>query len=95
MKIKFWIGVAFAIFFSAFLFGLPEALFYWLEAFFLIFLLVAYKFKSDYFLYPALALLVLGAVLNIIGISFAEQVLRASLVFWLVGLGISLRELKK
>lgn len=95
MKIKFWIGVAFAIFFSASLYGLPEHLFYWLEAFFLIFLLVAYKFKSGHFLYPALALLVLGAVLNVIGISFAEQVSRTSLVLWLVGLGISLAELKK
>lgn len=95
MKIKFWVGVAFAIFFSASLFGLPEALFYWLEFFFLIYLVWAYKLKSGHLLYPALALLVLGAVLNIIGISFAEQVLRVSLVFWLVGLGISLMELKK
>lgn len=89
----FWAIIS--LFFSSSFYGLNENFFYWIELAALIYARWTLKLRSGFFLYTGLVLILFGAVLNIFGFEFAEQIFRISIDFWIVGIFLSMKELKQ
>lgn len=91
----FLLSAVVGLLFPGSFYSLNENFFYWIELAALIYIVWSVKIESGFFLYSGLILVSFGAIINILGVGFAEQIFRSSMAFWIVGIAISLRELKK
>ncbi len=71
-----------------------ESMIYWLVLGILIVAAASFKKRASFYLSLAFYLFMAGAILRIIGINdIAELIMRISLIGWLVGLGLSFKQL--
>lgn len=56
--------------------------------------LIFFKKRASFYLYLAFYTFIVGAVLRVVGINdIAEAIMRISFIGWLVGIGLSFKEL--